>query len=73
VLGGIFTNWISWRAEFSINMPIGIVMMIAATRYLAETEQRPGRFDLLGTTNSTFGMTTLVYGIVRSVTVGCGL
>ena len=44
VLGGIFTNWISWRAEFSINMPIGIVMMIAATRYLAETE--PARVGL---------------------------
>jgi hypothetical protein len=47
--------------------------MIAATRYLAETEQRPGRFDLLGTINSTLGMTALVCGITRSVAAGCGL
>lgn len=70
VLGGILTTWISWRVAFFINVPIGIAMMLAATRYLAETERRPGQFDLAGAMSSTLGMTALVYGIVRSATAG---
>lgn len=66
VLGGILTDLLSWRVGFFINVPIGIAMMLAAPRYLAETRQHPGRFDLAGTMSSTLGMTALVYGIVRS-------
>ncbi|WP_051317103.1 MFS transporter [Ectobacillus panaciterrae] len=69
-LGGIFTDWLSWRAGFFINVPIGIAMMLAAPRYLAETEKHPGRFDLAGAMSSTLGMTALVYGIVHSATTG---
>jgi EmrB/QacA subfamily drug resistance transporter len=70
LLGGIFTYWISWRAGFFINIPIGIIMLLAAPRFIAETEKRPGRFDLVGAVSSTLGMTVFVYGIVRSADVG---
>jgi EmrB/QacA subfamily drug resistance transporter len=70
VLGGLLTDWISWRAGFFINVPIGIAMMLAAPRYLAETEPRPGQLDVAGALSSTFGMSALVYGIVRSATAG---
>jgi EmrB/QacA subfamily drug resistance transporter len=70
VLGGVLTSWISWRVGFFINVPIGIAMMLAAPRYLPETERRPGRFDLAGAFCSTLGMTVLVYGIVRSAESG---
>ena len=46
VLGGVFTDWLSWRVGFLINVPIGIAAILAAPRYIAETERRPGRFDL---------------------------
>ncbi|MEV5030273.1 MFS transporter [Paenibacillus sp. LPE1-1-1.1] len=72
VLGGILTDWLSWRVGFFINLPIGIAMMLATPRYLAETEHRPGRFDLAGAMGSTLGMTALVYGIVHSASAGWG-
>lgn len=72
VLGGILTDWITWRVGFFVNVPIGIIMMLTAPRYLAETEHRPGRFDLAGAASSTIGMTALVYGIVHSADSGWG-
>ncbi|MEA2187280.1 MAG: hypothetical protein QOK16_2291, partial [Solirubrobacteraceae bacterium] len=40
VVGGIFAGWLSWRVGFFINAPIGIAMMLAAPRYLPESERR---------------------------------
>jgi MFS family permease len=70
VLGGVIADWISWRVGFFINLPIGAVLILAARRHLAESERRPGRLDLIGAMSSTLGMTSLVYGIVRSATAG---
>jgi MFS family permease len=70
VVGGIFAGWLSWRVGFFINAPIGIAMMLAAPRYLPETERRPGQLDAVGALSSTLGMTALVYGIVRSADAG---
>ena len=70
VLGGVLTSWLSWRAGFFLNVPIGIAMILAAPRYLAETERRSGQFDVAGAITSSLGMASLVYGIVRSPTAG---
>jgi predicted MFS family arabinose efflux permease len=70
VVGGIFAGWLSWRAGFFINAPIGIAMMLAAPRYLRETQRRSGQLDAAGAVSSTLGMTALVYGIVRSADAG---
>jgi EmrB/QacA subfamily drug resistance transporter len=72
VLGGMLTTWISWRWGLFINVPIGIVLICLAPRYLPETERRPGRFDLAGAATSTLGMTLLVYGFVRAASSGWG-
>src|SRR5260370_30569715 len=63
VLGGVLTDWLSWRSGLFINVPIGIALVLAAPRYLPETERRSGRFDLAGAATSTLGMTAIVYGI----------
>ncbi len=70
VLGGVLTDWLSWRWGLFINVPIGIALILAARRYLPETERRSGRFDLRGAAASTLGMTAIVYGIVRAATAG---
>jgi EmrB/QacA subfamily drug resistance transporter len=70
VLGGVLTDLLSWRVGFLINVPIGAVLLIAAPRFLPETERRPAQFDLTGAFTSTLGMSSLVYGIVRSATAG---
>ncbi len=70
VLGGILTTCLSWRFGLFINVPIGIALILAASRFLPETERRRGHFDLAGAATSTLGMFALVFGIVRAATDG---
>jgi predicted MFS family arabinose efflux permease len=70
VLGGVVTDWLSWRVGFFVNIPIGIAMALAAPRFLRETERRSGQLDIAGGLSSTLGMTALVYGLVRSADAG---
>jgi EmrB/QacA subfamily drug resistance transporter len=72
VLGGMLTDWISWRWGMFINVPVGILVMYLTPRHLPETARRPGRFDLAGAITSTLGMTAVVYGFVRAAADGWG-
>jgi EmrB/QacA subfamily drug resistance transporter len=72
VLGGMLTDWISWRWGLWINVPVGVGLVWLAPRVLPDTERRPGRFDLPGAATSTAGMTALVYGFVRAAEAGWG-
>src|SRR4051812_24296340 len=72
VLGGMLTDWVSWRWGLFINVPIGLMMMYAAPRVLPETVKRQGRFDLTGALTSTLGMSAVVYGFVRAASDGWG-
>ncbi|MEJ2794639.1 MFS transporter [Iodobacter sp. LRB] len=70
VLGGLFADLISWRAGFFINLPIGLLLILGANRFVQETPKQTGDFDLAGAATSTLGMTALVYGLVRSAEQG---
>jgi EmrB/QacA subfamily drug resistance transporter len=72
VLGGMLTDWLSWRWGLFINVPIGLAIILLAPRYLPETERRSGRFDFTGAVTSTLGMTAVVYGFVRAASDGWG-
>jgi EmrB/QacA subfamily drug resistance transporter len=72
VLGGMLTDWVSWRWGMFINVPIGLALMYLAPRHLPETERHEGRFDLTGAATSTLGMAALVYGFVRAASDGWG-
>ncbi len=37
VLGGLFADLASWRAGFFINLPMGLLLIVAARRYISET------------------------------------
>lgn len=47
ILGGILTTR-SWRLVYFINVPIGVLTIVLALRYLTETDCHTGAFDLLG-------------------------
>lgn len=70
VLGGILTDLTSWRWGMFINVPIGIVIILLAPRFLMETPRIKGRFDMVGAITSTLGMTSIVYGFVRAASYG---
>ena len=55
---------------FFVNLPIGLAMMFAARRYIAESARVTGHFDLPGAMASTAGVTALVYGFIRSADAG---
>ncbi len=70
VLGGMLTDWASWRWGLFVNVPIGIGLVFAARRVLTETEPETGRFDVAGALTSTLGITSLVYGFIRVADAG---
>ncbi|APF40534.1 MFS transporter [Neomicrococcus aestuarii] len=70
VLGGALTSWISWRAGFFVNVPIGIAMIALAPKYLPESERQRGKFDLPGALLATFGVGAVVFGVIESVEQG---
>jgi EmrB/QacA subfamily drug resistance transporter len=72
VLGGVITEWVSWRWVLFINVPIGIVVALTAPLFLTESQRQPGRFDITGALTSTAGMTALVYGFIRAASDGWG-
>ena len=66
VAGGVVADLLSWRAGFFINVPIGVALIWAAQRCIAETPRQPGRFDIAGAAFSTLGVVSLVYGLVHA-------
>jgi predicted MFS family arabinose efflux permease len=73
VVGGVLASWISWRAGFFLNVPIGIAMLLAALRFLErEAPAERGRFDVLGALFATLGMTAIVFGVLNAAEAGWG-
>jgi EmrB/QacA subfamily drug resistance transporter/deazaflavin-dependent oxidoreductase (nitroreductase family) len=70
LLGGIITEYFSWRWILIVNVPIGIVLAIMAPRVLVTAKGRPGRLDLPGAITVTGGATLLVYGLARAAVHG---
>jgi EmrB/QacA subfamily drug resistance transporter len=72
VLGGVITEWLSWRWVLFINVPIGVVVLAVTPLFVTETPRRPGRFDVSGAITSTVGVAALVYGFIRAASNGWG-
>src|SRR5207253_407105 len=66
LLGGVITNYLSWRWILFINVPIGIALALAAPRVLVAPRPSAGRLDLPGAALVTAGAGTLVYGLSRA-------
>jgi EmrB/QacA subfamily drug resistance transporter len=72
LLGGVLTNYFSWRWVLFVNVPIGIVLMTGAYFYVKKSERLRGRFDFLGAIVSVAGMVSLVYGFIHVAHSGWG-
>ncbi|MGV9638538.1 MFS transporter [Nocardia rhamnosiphila] len=64
LLGGVLTEWWSWRATLLINVPIGILALVVAVRVVAADRPvvRP-RLDVAGAVLVTAGLAALAYGV----------
>jgi len=73
VLGGLLTQYASWRWTLLINTPIAIVAALAALRVVRESRAEGDRhYDLPGAVLVTGGLLALVYGFTRAETAGWG-
>ena len=64
VLGGLIVSNFSWRWIFYINVPIGIVTLVLASRFLKGNEEKVTRsFDLGGFALLSPGLAALVYSL----------
>jgi len=71
VLGGLLTQYASWRWTLLINVPIAIIAATAAAREIRESRaQGDGRYDLPGAFMVTLGLLSLVYGFTKAETDG---
>src|SRR6478672_9858597 len=67
LLGGILTNYLSWRWVLFVNVPIGILLMLGAFVYLHQSERLQGRFDFVGAALSVVCMVAAVYAFIHVV------
>jgi EmrB/QacA subfamily drug resistance transporter len=63
-LGGLITEHLSWRWIFYVNVPIGLVALVAARRFLPRAAgRRVGRFDPVGALLLGVGVAALTLGL----------
>ena len=72
LLGGWLTSSFSWRWVFWINVPIGVLVIIAALVTVPETRHRDARpgLDVDGLQLSALGFGLLVFGLIEGSSLG---
>ena len=63
-VGGFLTTYLSWHWIFWINVPIGIIGILAATRFLPKAEPRtPRPIDLFGFFLTSIAFAGIIFGL----------
>lgn len=71
IIGGVLTQWLSWRWVFLVNIPIGVLTLAFAYLFLSEHRPSPrGRLDVRGLVLSGCGLSALLYAISQGSTLG---
>lgn len=69
-LGGVITEWLSWRWVFLINIPIGLLVLSLCKAYLLEGRTARGKVDIKGALLITASLILMVYAIVSAEGAG---
>jgi MFS family permease len=71
VLGGVLVSAISWRAVFVVNLPVALVALVLAARFVPESRApHPRRLDPGGQTLMIAVLATLTFAIIDAGRVG---
>jgi EmrB/QacA subfamily drug resistance transporter len=73
ILGGLLTEYASWRWVLFVNVPIAAVAIIGAIRFVPESrDERTSGFDIPGAILVTGGLMSLVFALVKGNQYGWG-
>ncbi len=70
IVGGLLTQWLSWRSVLFINVPFGLIVALLGVRYLPDAPRRRARLDLPGAVAATTAVALLVYGFISAAADG---
>jgi EmrB/QacA subfamily drug resistance transporter len=67
IVGGVLTEYASWRWCLGVNVPVALIVAAAAVPLVHESKA-PGdtRYDILGALLATTGLVSLVYGFTEA-------
>jgi len=67
LLGGYLVQAVSWRAIFLINLPLGLFVMVMATRHVPETRDptTSGQLDFAGAILAAVGLAGTTYALIE--------
>src|SRR6266516_1658602 len=68
IVGGLLTEKLSWSWIFFINIPVGVLGVLAARVFIDETKDtsREQSLDLPGLVTSAIGLFALTYGLIET-------
>jgi EmrB/QacA subfamily drug resistance transporter len=67
IVGGVLTEYASWRWCLGVNVPIALLAAFAATRYVRESKaEGDTKYDIPGAILVTLGLVSLVYGFTEA-------
>ena len=73
LLGGVLTQYFSWRWCLFVNLPIAVVAAVGGWMVLSDTgAPRRGRLDIAGVLFASGGLVALVFACTEAVTEGWG-
>ena len=73
LLGGIITDFLSWRWIFFVNIPVGVFALVLALRKVHESrDANARRADVAGLVTFSAALFLIVFGLLRGNDVGWG-
>jgi EmrB/QacA subfamily drug resistance transporter len=73
LVGGVLTSYVSWRAVFFINVPIGVATIAGIYAWARESrESKARKLDLPGQLTLTCGLFLLIFALLRGNDKGWG-
>ena len=71
LLGGVLTEYLSWRWCLLVNTPIAILAVLLAIPFVRESKADGGqKYDVAGAITATAGLVSLVYAFTRAAPKG---
>jgi len=71
LLGGVLTEYLSWRWCLAVNTPIAVLAALLAVRFVRESKAHGNTsYDIPGAVTVTGGLLALVYGFTQAAPAG---